>query len=187
MHSTNLKRFSWQSTCVHNNEHCYYHYIVYISIVYRVTKDSGREITIAHGINLSFFLLTLLDYFYHAWSKDLRSWSSKNKPEVFLFKMWLAVKRTDANAMWSLDVPILYGGNVQVNKTISHAWVSRQNVVLTYSRELASRLPFFVTIPLYTIVALWRICDFLYVAQLLSVIHRILLVYSERPLSVIVS
>ena len=134
-----------------------------------------------------FFLLTLLDYFYHAWSKDLRSWSSKNKPEVFLFKMWLAVKRTDANAMWSLDVPILYGGNVQVNKTISHAWVSRQNVVLTYSRELASRLPFFVTIPLYTIVALWRICDFLYVAQLLSVIHRILLVYSERPLSVIVS
>ena len=33
--------------------------------------------------------------------------------------MWLAVKRTDANVMWSLDVPILYGEYVQVNRHLS--------------------------------------------------------------------
>ena len=65
-----------------------------------------------------FFLLTFLDYFYHAWSKHLRSWSSENKPEVFLFPMWLAVKRTNANAMWSFGVPILCGEYVQVNKQL---------------------------------------------------------------------
>ena len=111
----------YQSTCVENvmwyNMNVATTTTLYISIVYRVKKNAGRNYDCTWHKSF-FFLLTFLDYFYHAWSKHLRSWSSENKPEVFLFPMWLTVKRTNANAMWSFGMPILCGEYVQVNKQL---------------------------------------------------------------------